>query len=206
MTNSTIVSLRSSPSGRSIRLSLSSGEQVLLPVDIVASKHLGIGTKFGPDLFEVSQLYQLQEYALRSLSLSSQLEKPLRYKLLIYSKKHQFPSHLIDQVISYINQHNLIDEVDYIKNYQLKSPQKSIQRLKYELGIKGVSRQLLDRYLISTPSSQLDSAQAFIRKKHPTLQKLTDPHQKQLILSSFIRNGFSYSVAKSAIDAYLKSL
>lgn len=206
MTNPQIVHLKTSTSGRTCYLDLSTGSRIRLPVDIVLQNKLSLGSSIGPDLTKTAQLFQLQEYALSSLALSSQLEKPLRFKLRIYCHKHQLPNQLIDEVINYVYRHKLINPIEYISNYQTKYPYKSIQRLKFELGARGADRQLIDQLLNSSQATQANSAQAFIRKKHPTLQKLTDSHQKQLILASFIRNGFSYSVAKNAIDDYLKSL
>lgn len=204
--NQTIIRIKPTPSGRSVIVSLLSGIIIKLPIDSLVTNHLSLGSVVSQDLIDYSSQYQLQEYALSCLARSAQTEKILRQKLKFYAAKHHLDLDGVDLIIKNLNSRHLLDQTNYVRNYLCRYPRKSYQMLKSELTTRGIDQSILNQILIQDQNQELSSAINLIRKKHPTIEKLHDPHQKMLILSSIVRNGFSYSVAKNAIDAYLKSL
>lgn len=206
MNNPIIIKIKPTLSGRTVSISLSTGNIVRLPIDSLSAHHLGLGSPLCQELVSYAHLYQLREYALSCLARSGQTEKMLRQKLKMYSVKYHLSSDDIDTIIKDFLNRQLLDQASYVRDYQTRYPRKSYQRLKAELVARGIDQSTLGQILIQDPTQELTAAISLVKKKHPTPEKLRDPHQKSLILSSIIRNGFSYSVAKNAIDAYSNSL
>lgn len=129
---------------------------------------------------------------------------------------------VIEALIERLKQKDLLNDERFAVEWihaRRASKQKGINAIKSELYQKGISREIIDRTLdpgLRQDDKQYDEwgnevdnseealAMRALEKKVRNPQLLEDLGEKQRILGFLMRKGFSYDVARSTIESFLK--
>ncbi len=132
------------------------------------------------------------------LKQSDKSEHELRTKL----KRLYFPDPCIDVAIEYVRGYHYIDDNRYAENYiRYKSHNKSKQAIAFELKKKGVSTSIIQDCMeeVYTVDAENDAIRKQILKKYSIISTI-EPEQKQKLIASLCRKGFSYERIKQVIS------
>lgn len=144
---------------------------------------------------EASKAFQA---ALWYLSRKSRTVFEIRKKL----SDRDFDSDDIEESIEKLERLNFLDDRKYAKNFIERSTHvKGLGRIKRELILKGVAKEVIDEELDSVESGVMqESAIGIAKKKYKTLKNLPKEKIYNRLISFLIRRGFSYDEAKKAFD------
>lgn len=154
------------------------------------------------DLFE--KFFTL---SLRFLSYRPRSEKEVREYLL----KKKVAQEIIEEVISKLHEHKFLDDKEFAKMWlesRVRHKHKPIRIIKYELGQKGISREIIDQLLQNSQESKqkdITAIQILITKHLPKYKDLPKHQIYQKLATFLTQKGFSYDLAKRSIDEILKS-
>lgn len=143
-----------------------------------------------------------KERALYYLKTADKTIHQMRTKL----KDGFYPTQIIDRIISFLQEYGYIDDYRYAVNFvDYNKSRKSVKRLKNDLSIKGISRQIIDEVLEEviedgddTEHSQIES---YCRKKIKTDM---DEKQCNKIIMALMRKGFRYEQVRSVFNSVLE--
>jgi regulatory protein len=131
----------------------------------------------------------------------------MRTSLEVYNKlkELEFPENEINKVIEDLTQLEYINDEEYAKkfiasNIKTKKLSKSILRLK--LKNKGISDEIIDKYLLELGASDIDAIIKILEKKN--FLKTIDFDEKNNIKLYCMRKGFSISDINKAIKIFLE--
>ena len=135
-----------------------------------------------------------KERALYYLKTSDKTVAQMRTKL----KEGFYPLPIIDRVISFLEEYGYLDDYRYTSNFlNYNKNIKSTKRIKYDLSLKGISRQIIDNVFNEfdedTESKQIE---AYCRKK---IKVDTDEKGYNKIMMALIRKGFKYEQVRSVL-------
>jgi len=193
----TIESIQKKKAGFEIKIS---DEILIIEPELKIKYHLNVGTEL--DLKTFNQLVDENDFAyFYRLSIVRLKKIQTRFELKEYMESKGAKQKIVRQVLDKLESRNYINDEDYIKTYlQLKSSSKGPKMIEFELRKKGVSPELIDRYL-----SVLDEHEAIshlMRKKVSTLKSKSKQQKTQNIKSYLLSKGFNLS----AIDHELSKL
>ena len=148
-------------------------------------------------------LQDAKNLALRYLSYSARTKREMEKKL----KTYDFSEDILDEVLSFLETHKFIDDLAYAQKFAQSKIRAGYgkQRLKSDLFVKGISRDIIDEVLQSVSESE-DSAEKIKnileRKIKSDDIKEFNENEKQKIYNFLGRRGFSYEEAKTGIRLY----
>lgn len=127
--------------------------------------------------------------AMHILEKQDRTEYQMREKL----KENRYPKESIECVIAYLKDYNYIDDRAYgIRYVEYRSKEKSKKQLMQELYQKGISKKIADEVLETVQIEETSAIEKLILKKCKYSSKLEE-QQKQKLIASLMRKGFSYS-------------
>ena len=192
--------LRSLKTGGSERVTLilEDGEEIVSTLGVVTELRLYAGK----DL-EESELKQLRDktavaaardHALLLLSHRPHSQKELRDKLIRKGESAE----AADAAIAWLSEHGYLDDAGYAASVVRHYSQKGygLQRVRAELGRRGVPRELWDEALgeIAPPDDQIER---FLRSR---LQNPEDRKEVQKLSAALLRRGYSWEEIRAAFQ------
>ena len=127
--------------------------------------------------------------AMHILEKNDKTEYQLREKL----KENRYPKESIECAIEYLKEYHYIDDRAYGRRYvEYRSSSKSKRQLLQELYQKGISKQIAEEVIENMEVQEEVAIENLILKKCRNLGELEEK-QKEKIVMSLMRKGFSYS-------------
>jgi len=151
--------------------------------------------------------------SLNLLSYRIRTEKEVSDRLNIYLFKLKLEnaqtSRIKENILSKLNALNLINDAEFAKTYVSQKIESnkplSNRQIKYKLYRKGISSELIDKYLPKEKfESEFERAQKVVNKKFKTLQGFTKNEIKKKIYSYLSQKGFPSDVIYAVIDTKIK--
>ncbi|MDO4267601.1 MAG: regulatory protein RecX [Eubacteriales bacterium] len=135
----------------------------------------------------------VRECALSLLEHRDRTELELRRKL----KEREYAPAEIDQALEFLKKYGYIDDEAYARRYiRAGSAGKSIRRMRQELQLKGISREVLDLCFEEAEVDEEGLIRACLRKKgfHADAEdrEHMDPAVYRKLAASLARKGFSF--------------
>lgn len=151
----------------------------------------------------MSLLYnRAKERALYLLDQSYKTEKEIRDKL----KSGFYPEGIIEKVIAFLKEYNLINDLRYAGMYiDYKKQSKSKKQIVQDLYKKGISKDILDIAFEESGFSDMDSLEQLIKKRSHKYD-FDDYKSVSKLYQYLVGKGYQYSDVKSAIQKYSKSI
>lgn len=204
--------------------------------DSLVDHRLIVGKELSQDDFErilfATEVGKLMErmYGLFSVRVRSEKEVREYLRQLNFKRKLKDKEDLSDTVmnalIERLKQKDLLNDERFAAEWihaRRSSKQKGINAIKSELYQKGIEREIIDRLLDPRlrgddreaeldgfgnviDSSEEGLAMKALEKKVRNPELLVDVKEKQRILGFLMRKGFSYDVARSTIESFLKNV
>ncbi|MPZ49122.1 MAG: RecX family transcriptional regulator [Dehalococcoidia bacterium] len=172
-----------------------------LGIDLIFERHIAVGTQITDtqrrDLETDDQRRGAIAAALRLLSVMPRSEQDLRDRL----KHRDFRRTAVDAAITRMRELGYLDDAAFarfwIEARQAATP-RSRRALAFELSRKGIDRDLVSETI--APLSDADAAYAAAQRRLRSLCGLDRPGFTRRLGSFLASRGFSYAVARSAID------
>lgn len=187
-----------------------------LELETVASLGLKKGQILTPPqvgkLFFDSFFEKLYNRALNYLSYRPRSEKEVKdylYKRLYKLKKldKALKEKLKEKVLKKLKKKKLLDDSEFAAwwvNQRLDFKFFGKQKLRTELIIKGIKREIIDSVLAEIDQTELlELAKKLLQKKKKVYQKLKPRELRQKLINHLQRRGFSWEIIKTAIDDFL---
>ena len=136
-----------------------------------------------------------KERALYYLKTSDKTVAQMRTKL----KEGFYPQEIIDKIILFLEEYGYLDDYRYASNYlNYNKNIKSQKRIKYDLTLKGISRQIIDDISHEfNEDIELKQIELYCRKK---LKSDMDEKEHNKIIMSLIRRGFKYEHVRRVLQ------
>jgi regulatory protein len=164
--------------------------------------------KNSPEIIKEKKDY-LRERAIGYIALRARSEKEINDYL--FKKSKFFPGIItekeIAEIIVDLKEENFINDLKFItwwvesRNY-FRPKSKII--LIQELRQKGVGRDIIGDYFENNSQDELVTATTIIGKYIKKYKGLDNKQQFQKVVSHLMRSGFSYQIAKSAFEEFVK--
>ncbi len=174
--------------------------------DVLVKCKLSVGMEVTDDFIQDVLMSEEQNktinYCLNRLSYRQRSEKELRISM----QRKEFTADNIDTAIEYCKNHNYINDCEFAKSFvndKLNLNKYGPERIKYDLILKGIPRDIIDEVLIIDRDEQLDIARELANKKKSSYKNdnKRDVYRK---LSSFLqRKGFTYDVISKVVREIL---
>lgn len=145
------------------------------------------------------------EYCLNRLSYRQRSEKELRISM----QRKGYTDENIESAIDYCKKHGYIDDLKFAQSFvndKININKYGPERIKYDLILKGISRDIIDEVLVVDRDEQLDMARRLTQKKISSYKNdnSRDIYRK---LSGFLqRKGFTYDVISRVVREVLEAL
>lgn len=150
------------------------------------------------------QYQKLKDYAFKVLSFRPRSTCELRLKLNTYSKKHELSDNLIDKVITDLTENKYLNDEDFTRWW---IEQRSVFRqkgkvvLRIELKNKGISREIIEKVLLTiTNDREIEMAKNLLKKKLTLWENLPIEEKKGKISNYLLRRGFNWEAINVLID------
>ncbi len=198
--------------------------------DTLVEQRLIVGKELDEELLE-KVLFESEVGALMArmyglLSVRMRSEKEIRDYLRNLSFKRKLKDKdelsevVIESLIKKLKEKDLINDERFAREWieaRRNSKNKGINAIKAELYSKGISREVIeskldprlfgdDTTLGWSEENEEDLATKALEKKVKNILLLKDVKEKQRILGFLMRKGFSYEIAREAIENKLKEL
>lgn len=137
----------------------------------------------------------LRKLSIRDLSVK-QISDFLKIKKQLNQKEIK---HIVDKLISF----NLLDDEKYCINRfnYLNKQLYSIKQIRTKLVKDGISKDLIEKYVINNSEDEYDKAIKLAKKYSNSIKNKSLNATKQNILNKIVNLGYGYDAAKSAIDS-----
>lgn len=137
----------------------------------------------------------LRKLSIRDLSVK-QISDFLKIKKQLNQKEIK---NIVDKLISF----NLLDDEKYcINRFNCLNKQlNSIKQIKTKLVKDGISKDLIEKYVINNSEDEYDKAIKLAKKYSNSIKNKSLNATKQNILNKIVNLGYGYDAAKSAIDS-----
>lgn len=145
-------------------------------------------------------------HALKFLSYRPRSEKELRDSLI----KRKAPDEIIQTIFKLLKEQKFLSDEDFTKwwiEQRSSFKPRSKRVISMELKQKGISQELITKYLVENEESSvndLEQALRLIQKKSKRYEHLDREELYQKLGGALARKGFSWDVIKRAIDLSLK--
>ena len=138
--------------------------------------------------------------ALRKLSIKDFTVKQIQDFLKI---KKQLEDNDINIIIKKLTDFGLLDDEKYCINRfnYLNKQLYSIKQIKTKLVKDGISKDLIEKYVINNSEDEYDKAIKLAKKYSNSIKNKSLNATKQNILNKIVNLGYGYDAAKSAIDS-----
>lgn len=155
------------------------------------------------DVLKAEEQHKVTNYALNLLSYRQRSEKEIYLAL----KRKGFDESYIRYSIDYCIENNYINDrtfaISFI-NDKLNLNKLGSERIKYELILKGISKDIIDELLIIDSDEQYEMAMELAHKKLPSYKK-DKPDTVYRKLSGFLqRKGYPYDIISKVMRQILK--
>jgi len=133
-------------------------------------------------------------YLLKSLKTEKEVIKKLRGR--------EYHEATIEKLIGFLKEHRFVDVEYYVGSYiESKINKDSIRKIRYDLMNKGIGEYLIESKLDSYDNEdyEIKSAMLLIKKKLRNVKEL-DKDQKVKIYKYIVGKGYSYDIAKRAME------
>lgn len=177
--------------------------KLFLHRSVVYSHHLEKDMIVTPDdirtIRHENEVRRARERALYLIGEHDYSRKGLYDKLI-----SNYDEQTAEQVCNELEEHGLIDDRKYGERLcEMLSSRYGTYRVKNELIRKGIDRELAEEICVTDDERQLENAVSFVMKKYGT--DIADYSVRQKINGALIRRGYSYSVAKEAVDRIISN-
>ncbi len=140
-----------------------------------------------------------KERALYMLDKSYKTKRYVMDKL----KAGLYPESIIDKVVSFLEEINLINDLRYAEMYiDYKRGSKSKKQIVQDLYVKGVDKKLIDQAFEESDFSDTESLKKYIEKRKNKYD-LSDRKDIQKFYSYLVSKGYSYGDVKDALRDYI---
>ena len=140
-----------------------------------------------------------KERALYMLDKSYKTKRYVMDKL----KAGLYPESIIDKVVSFLEEINLINDLRYAEMYiDYKRGSKSKKQIVQDLYVKGVDKKLIDQAFEDSDFSDRESLNKYIEKRKNKYD-LSDRKDIQKFYSYLVSKGYSYGDVKDALRDYI---
>lgn len=148
----------------------------------------------------INPIEKAKDYAFLLLKFRMRSEKELAARL----KKKKFDDEIINETLSFLKDKGFIDDNYFAKTWiesRIKKPL-GIRRLKQELKLKGVDKEIIDRQIeeVKKDYSEEDVVLAVVRKKIERLRDIDPYKAKRRIYAYLLRRGFSPEIVMDAVN------
>lgn len=145
-------------------------------------------------------LQKARGYAFLLLKFRPRSENELRQRL----KKKKFNSEIIESTVSFLKDKGFIDDNYFAKTWiesRIKKPL-GIRRLKAELSIKGINKEIIDTQINEIKKSYVEEAivGGIARDRLNKLKGIDPQKAKQRVYAYFLRRGFSPQVVIECLN------
>ncbi len=141
--------------------------------------------------------------AINLLSYRQRTEKEISDRL----RRKEFGQVAIDNALDYCRENNYLNDRAFAEafvNDKLNLSKLGVERIRYELMLKGISKDIIERVLILDKDDQYDLAKEVAEKKLKSYAN-DDDKAKYRKLSSFLqRRGYPYEIIKKVLGDILK--
>lgn len=206
-----ILAIKTSRVPNRVYVSFSDGNFLPLFIDDLVLLRIKKDQEIENEMFEKmvhsSLFYLLYESALRQISYSPKNKIALKNKLSLFLKKNilkykiGFDSKyngIIDEVVLKVMDQGLLIDDDFLKFFIAKNSKKSNQELIFLLKRQGFSESKIKDFLPS--ENEIEKIKKILVKKNFSKAYLSGFKEKNKIISSLYRKGFSLDDIKAAID------
>lgn len=149
----------------------------------------------------------LLQRCIRLISLRPRTEKEISVYLRRQEKKIGGNDELFKGINKELKEKGLIDDGQFIKwwvEQRSYFKPKSMFVLKSELIQKGIKRNLVDKYFSKHMLDEQALASRLLQKKRNSLERLGKREQFKKAVNFLTRRGFSYGIAKKALEDFVK--
>lgn len=199
------------------RIILSSGEQFWLYRSDLRELHLKVGSAYEQEEVDALLLHRVKIYArkkvLELLERMDRSEAQLRQKL----KDREFSLATIDDAIAYAKKFHYIDDMRYAIGYiNARVKVKSKKQMQYALGMKGISslvfyeayEKVMEELSLLSGDEQMENPEVAavrrqMKKKISSVGELSY-EEKQKLIASFYRKGYSLAAIRQAMDSEIE--
>ena len=138
----------------------------------------------------------------RALYMLDKSYKTKRY-VIDKLKAGLYPESIIDKVVSFLEEINLINDLRYAEMYiDYKRGSKSKKQIVQDLYVKGVDKKLIDQAFEECDFSDTESLKKYIEKRKNKYD-LSDRKDIQKFYSYLVSKGYSYGDVKDALRDYI---
>lgn len=175
--------------------------------DVLIKYNLSVGMEVSDDFIQDVLMAEEQSkatnYCLNRLSYRQRSEKELRDSMKIKG----YAEDNIEVAIEYCKKYGYIDDLKFAQSFvsdKINLNKYGPERIKYDLILKGISRDIIDKALVVDRDEQLNMAREVANKK-----KSSYKNDNQIAIyrkmSSFLqRKGFTYDVISSVVREILE--
>lgn len=162
-----------------------------------------VDDNFIKDVLKAEEQNKVTSHALNLLSYRQRSEKEIYLAL----KRKGFEENYIRYSINYCMENNYLNDKDFAISFindKLNLNKLGPERIRYELILKGISKDIIDELLIIDHNQQYEIAMELAQKKLPSYKK-DNPDAIYRKLSGFLqRKGYSYDVISKVMRQVLK--
>lgn len=177
--------------------------------DILIKYNLHVGMEvddeFIQDVLLAEEENKALNYALNRLSYRQRSEKELRMSM----KRKDYDEDNIDNAIEFCKEYGYINDFKFAESFvkdKINLNKYGPERIKYDLMVKGVSRDIINEVLIIDREDQLEMARKLAAKKKSSY-KGDDQRSVYRKMSAFLqRKGFSYDIISRVVREVIEEL
>ncbi len=162
-----------------------------------------VNDAFIKDILRVEEQNKVTNHALKLLSYRQRSEKEI-YDAL---KRKGFEDSYIENVINYCKEYNYLDDRAFAESFikdKINLNKYGPERIKYELILKGISKDIINELLVIDYDEQYEIAMKIAEKKLKSYEK-DDRNSIYRKLSGFLqRKGYPYDIISKVIKEILK--
>lgn len=183
------------------KIKLNNGMEILLYKSDIKKYHLSENEEIPENRWQeiVEDLYKrAKERVLYLLDSSYKTEKQIVDKL----KAGYYPQEVIDRVIDYLKEYNLVNDYRYALMYiDFKRTSKSKRQIIQDLYVKGISKDLIEPAFEESGFSDRDSIVHMIEKRKNRYD-LSDKKDLQKFYMYLTSKGYSYGEIRDALNDF----
>lgn len=162
-----------------------------------------IDDDFIKEILDAEEFNKVKNYALRQLSYRQRSEKEL-YSAL---RKKGYSEDHIEKVLGFCKEYKYIDDRIFTQSFvadKVNLNKYGPERIRYELNMKGISKELINKYLKIDSDEQYEIAYK-LAEKRLNYYKKDDKTAIYRKLSGYLqRKGYSYDIVNKVISDILK--
>lgn len=183
--------------------SLGIHEDILIKYNLHAG--MEVDDEFIQDVLLAEEENKALNYALNRLSYRQRSEKELRMSM----KRKDYDEDNIDNAIEFCKEYGYINDFKFAESFvkdKINLNKYGPERIKYDLMLKGVSRDIINEVLVIDRDDQLEMARKLADKKKSSY-KGDDQRSVYRKMSAFLqRKGFSYDIISRVVREVIEEL